>query len=324
MNERDHEFGHASVEKTTPVSVTGLCFLAITVAACTPDRDPEPPPEPAPPARSTPELQVIVVGSGTPLADPARGGPATAVAMGERVLLFDAGAGVLRGLTAAGSDPSRVAHVFVTHLHSDHTVGLDELLFGAWTIGRDRPLVVHGPDGIEPMVAGLQAAFERDVAIRAGGLEGADPRGATARTVVVEPGVVHRERGIRVDAFAVEHGSWEHAYGYRVEGAGRVVVISGDTSPTDAVVDACDGCDVLVHEVYSTAGWRARPEAFRAYHAAFHTSGEQLGRLAARARPRLLVLTHLLFFDQPPAQILEEVRGHFDGEVVIAEDGERY
>lgn len=324
MNERDHEFGHASVEKTTPVSVTLACALAVAAASCTPDDEPSPPPEPAPVARSTPQLRVIVVGSGTPLADPDRGGPATAVALGERVLLFDAGAGVLRGLAAAGRDPSRVEHVFVTHLHSDHTVGLDELLFGAWTVGRDRPLVVHGPPGIEPMVAALRTAFEQDVAVRAEGLEGADPRGAASRVRVVEPGVVHREGGMRVDAFAVEHGSWEHAYGYRVQGGGRTVVISGDTAPTDAVVDACDGCDVLVHEVYSAAGWRARPEDFRAYHAAFHTSGEQLGRLAARARPRLLVLTHLLFFDQPPEQILREVRAHFDGEVVIAEDGERY
>ena len=160
--------------------------------------------------------------------------------------------------------------------------------------------------------------------MRTTGLEGADPRGATARLHVVAPGTVFHENRLRVDAFAVDHGSWEHAYGYRIEGAGRTVVISGDTAPTDSVVDACDGCDVLVHEVYSAAGWRTRPEGFRAYHAAFHTSGEQLGRLAARARPRLLVLTHLLFFDQPPQQILDEVRAHFDGEVVIAEDGESY
>jgi len=304
--------------------VTGLCFLVLAVASCSEDPEPSPPPDPTPETHSSPRMRAIVVGSGTPLADPERGGPATAVALGERVLLFDAGAGVLRGLAAAGVSPSRVEHVFVTHLHSDHTVGLDEILLGAWTVGRDRPLVVHGPAGIDAMVDGLRAAFAQDVAIRTGGLEGADARGSTAVTRVVQPGEVHREGALRVEAFAVEHGSWEHAYGYRVEGAGRVIVISGDTAPTDAVVEACDGCDVLVHEVYSAAGWRARPEGFRAYHAAFHTSGEQLGRLAARARPRLLVLTHLLFFDQPPAQLLEEVRAHFDGEVVIAEDGEAY
>jgi len=269
-------------------------------------------------------VSVVVVGSGTPVADPERGGPATLVILGERRLLFDAGPGVLRGIASAGHDAARVQHIFLTHLHSDHTLGLDEMISGAWTAGREGPLEVHGPPGTRALVASLVAAFAEDRAIRTGGLEAADPSSSEVIVTELEPGVAFDDGALEVRAFAVAHGTWEHAFGYRIAGAGRVVVISGDTSPSDAVVDACAGCDVLVHEVYSAAGWREGPEDFRAYHGAFHTSGEQLGRLAARARPRLLVLDHLLFFGRPPAELLDEVRASFDGDVLIAQDGESY
>ncbi|MCA9609557.1 MAG: MBL fold metallo-hydrolase [Myxococcales bacterium] len=275
--------------------------------------------------RPTSDGLVLVIGSGTPIADPDRGGPATAVPYAERTVLFDAGANVLRGLVAAGRDPTGVEHVFLTHLHSDHVLGLDEMIFGAWTVGRDRPLRVHGPPGTRTLVERLEAAFAEDRAMRVEGLERASPEGARVEVQEIEPlDEVQIDEGLRVRAFPVAHGAFEHAFGYRVEVGDRVVVISGDTAPSDAVVEACDGCDVLVHEVYSAAGWRAGPEGWRAYHAAFHTSGEQLGRLAVRARPRRLVLTHVLFFGQPPDAVLAEVRAGFDGDVILAEDGGSY
>jgi len=299
-------------------------FVVLSTLACGPPRDVTITSSKRPVSRVTEGTRVSVIGSGTPVADPARGGPATAVRIEDHVLLFDAGAGVLRGLVSAHIAPGEVEHVFVTHLHSDHTLGLDELIFGAWTVGREVPLHVHGPPGIDAMVTHLRAAFAEDRALRVEGLEDSDARGAEVSVHVVGEGAVHEQDDVTVSAFRVEHGSWEHAFGYRVESPDRVVVISGDTAPSDAVVDACDGCDVLVHEVYSAAGWREGAEGFRAYHAAFHTSGEQLGELAVRARPRLLVLNHLLFFGRPPEELLREVRASFDGEVVIAEDGAEY
>lgn len=330
MTECDNEFGHACRENARPVSAC-IAVLALWIGACdapTPPAPPAPPPRPevveAPHAPDDDDASVLTIGTGTPIADPDRRGPATAIVDGDHTLLFDAGAGVLRGLATAGRDPASVEHVFLTHLHSDHALGLDEMILGAWTIGRDRPLHVHGPPGIEAMVEGILEAFAEDRAMRVEGLEGATADGARVVPHVVGEGEVFGEGGVRVRAFRVAHGTWSHAFGYRVEVGGRIVVISGDTAPSDAVVEACDGCDVLVHEVYSTAGWRAGPEGFRAYHAAFHTSGEQLGRLAARARPRRLVLTHVLFFGQPASSVLSEVREGFEGEVVMGEDGGRY
>ncbi len=328
----DNEFGHgfsSKASRSRPQSAREVaCWLVAAISflgfGCGQPDEPATAAVDEPSSEPEARTRVVVIGSGTPVSDPYRGGPSTAVVIDDRVLLFDVGAGVSRGLARAGLPLSGVEHVFVTHLHSDHTLGLDELIFGGWTAGRSSPLQVEGPPGIGAMVAHLESAFALDRAIRVDGLERADPVGAEVDVTSIAAGVVHRDAEVQVTAIRVEHGSWDHAFAYRIEGPDRVVVISGDTAPTEAIVEACDGCDVLVHEVYSAAGWRRGPSGFRAYHAAFHTSGEQLGRLAARARPRLLVLTHLLFFDQPPASLLEEVRGGFDGEVVIAEDGASY
>ena len=340
----DNEFGHGFSSKASPsrpehTRCAGWLIVAISCLlglACGATDDPDgvaaeeavedPPPGAVEAARTEPEnrTRIVVIGSGTPVPDGRRGGPATAIVIDQRALLFDTGAGVLRGLARADISPSTVEHVFVTHLHSDHTLGLDEMIFGGWTSGRAVPLEVFGPPGIEAMVTHLRSAFAEDRAIRVNGLEGAEPDGAEVEVEEIAPGLVFGDADVEVAAVSVDHGSWERSFAYRVRGPDRVIVISGDTAPSDAVVEACDGCDVLVHEVYSAAGWRRGPAGFRAYHAAFHTSGEQLGRLAARARPRLLVLTHLLFFGQSPASLLEEVRAGFDGEVVIAEDGATY
>jgi ribonuclease BN (tRNA processing enzyme) len=99
-----------------------------------------------------------------------------------------------------------------------------------------------------------------------------------------------------------------------------VIVVSGDTSPTDAVVDACRGCDVLVHEVYSAERFRTRPPDWRQYHSAYHTSTEQLAGIATRARPKLLVLYHQLYWDDDDAGLIRQVRAKYRGNVVSARD----
>lgn len=283
-----------------------------------------------------PEATLVVLGSGTPVPDPERAGPAHAVVMGDEAFLFDAGAGVLRRLEAARARhpalaPERVRRVFLTHLHSDHVLGLDELLFGAWVLGRERPLEIWGPPGTAALVDGLRQAYAEDRRVRTEGLEGLRERGSEAQVREVSPGVALRTGEVEVRAFAVPHGSWTHAYGWRIDAGGRVIVLSGDTATGDpaaggavagsAVVEACDGCDLLVHEVCSAAGLARRGDDARAYHGSFHTTGLELGRLAARARPSRLVLTHVLFFGESADSILGEVReGGYAGELFLAAD----
>jgi ribonuclease Z len=208
----------------------------------------------------------------------------------------------------------------VTHLHSDHTAGLPDLLFTPWTAGRAEPLVAFGPPGFGAMTRAVSAAWAADLDIRRRGLQPATDHGADIVAREIRAGDVYRDDHVRVSAFAVRHEAWDAAFGYRFEARDRVVVVSGDTAPADSVVAACDGCDVLVHEVFSAAGLARRSAPWQAYHRAAHTSAVDLGRLAARARPRLLVLTHVLAFGEPVESLVEEVRRGFDGPVVVGRD----
>jgi len=270
--------------------------------------------------------QLVLLGTGTPNAEPGRYGSAVAVVVNGTPYLVDAGAGVVHRANEArlngieGLAPSRLSTVFLTHLHTDHTVGLPNLLFTPWVLEREDPLKVFGPPGTASMISHIQEAYGDDVRIRLEGLEPANTTGYLAVPHEVGPGLVYEDENVRVLAFAVAHGSWPHAFAYRFETPDKVIVISGDTAPTAAIVEACGGCDILVHEVYSQAGFDGRVPVWQEYHAASHTSGPELGRLAAEAEPGLLVLTHQLLWGATPDELLAEVRSEFSGAVVYVKD----
>lgn len=258
-----------------------------------------------------------------------RAGPSLAVVVDDRSYIVDAGPGVVRraaeaaaqtGLTAL--EPPGLERVFLTHLHSDHTVGLPDLAFTPWVLERQSPLAVYGPPGTEEMSRHISLAYSADIAIRLGGLEPANDGGHRIDAHDVSPGVVYEDDLVRVTAFAVPHATWTHAYGYRFDTPDRVVVVSGDTGPAPEVMaEACNGCDVLVHEAYAQIGWERREPLWQRYHAAAHTSGPELGAIAALARPKLLVLTHqLLWLGATPEDLLAEISAVWDGPVAYGND----
>lgn len=283
------------------------------------------------PESPLPATTLVLLGTGTPNADPERSGPAVAVVAGGEAYLVDAGPGVVRRAAAAADlhdlpalEAPRLRRVFLTHLHSDHTVGLPDLIFTPWVLEREAPLEVWGPAGTRAMVDHVLAAWEADIRRRIDGLQ---PQNATGWQVVVQevtPGVVHRDSTVTVTAVPVDHEDWPQAFGYRFETADRVIVISGDARPSESLVTACAGCDILVHEVYSDRGFAARVDEWQRYHAAAHTSASQLGALATRANPELLVLYHQLFWGTPEEELVDEVRSAFNGRVVSGKDLEVY
>jgi ribonuclease BN (tRNA processing enzyme) len=123
-----------------------------------------------------------------------------------------------------------------------------------------------------------------------------------------------------VKAFPVKHGAWDEAFGYRFETADRTIVISGDCSPSESVVENCNGCDVLIHEVYSEAGFARRPPEWQRYHSRYHTSSRELAAIATRAKPKLLVLYHQLFWGTTDADLVSEVQNRYPGKVVSGRD----
>lgn len=271
------------------------------------------------------QTRLVILGSGTPNADPDRSGPAAAVLVNHTAYLVDAGPGVVRRAQAAflaghpALLPARITHIFFTHLHSDHTVGYPDLIFTPWVLGRARPLQAYGPPGLAAMTRAIEAAWSQDIAIRTNGLEHSNRTGYKVDVHEILPGQVYHDANLTVSAFAVHHGSWPHAYGYRFQTADRVIVFSGDTSPVNSVLQACNGCDILVHEAYNPKGLLSRP-AWRAYMASFHTSAPQLAAIARAAHPKLLVIDHLMFEHRPPAELLSEVRAGYAGKVVLAQD----
>ena len=273
-------------------------------------------------------VSVVILGTGTPNPDPERSGPAVAVIVGQTAYLVDAGAGVMRRAAAAadryrldGLKAERIGMVFLTHLHSDHTVGLPDVIHTGWVAERARPLQLYGPRGTRDMVDHLTRAWSEDIRVRTEGDQPHTRDGWRVEARDIQPGVVYRDSNVTVTAIAVPHSNWDQAYAYRFEARGAVVVISGDTRPSDAVAEACNGCDVLVHEVYSLERWKTRPADWQRYHAGSHTSTQELAALARRARPKLLVLYHQLYWGATDDDLVREIRqADYTGPVISASD----
>jgi ribonuclease BN (tRNA processing enzyme) len=280
----------------------------------------------APPERA----KVILLGTGTPVPDPTASGPAVAVVVNGQAYLFDAGAGVVRQAQAAAKkfrldalEATNLTRLFLTHLHSDHTLGYPDVILTPWVVGRLQPLEVYGPLGTSDMTDRLKDAYAADINVRSNGAEGLRQRPLEVRVhEIANAGEVYRDANITVTAIKVSHGSWPQAFGYSIDAGGRSIVISGDTAPSEEILKACRGCDVLIHEVYSEDRFNIvlGPER-GSYHTMFHTSTKQLAEIAAKSRPKLLVLYHQVYFGQRDEVDLEkEIRRTYGGNVVNGRD----
>jgi len=279
-------------------------------------------PEQEPPAKPASATRIVLLGTGNPGIDPDRSGPATAVVVNDTPYLVDFGPGVVRRAKAAVLDrgikalePTNLRVAFVTHLHSDHTVGYPDLIFTPWTVGRRVPLEVYGPKGLKAMTEHLLEAYRVDIETRTNpdGNQRGFPEGHKVNAHEIGPGVVYKDANVTVTAFATKHAM--ESYGYRFDTPDRSIVISGDTNPAQATIDACRGCDVLIHEALTPAQLAARPETFRRFAAKYHTTTAQLADLAREAKPRLLIVYH--YSTVSPEELQAEMRARYPGHFVI-------
>ena len=287
--------------------------LASTLAAQTP----------APPSAT---LQITLLGTGNPRPTPERYGPAILVEAGARAVLIDAGRGSTQRLFEIGQRAllTRLDAVFLTHLHSDHTVGLPDLFLTAWVFGRSTAHRLVGPAGTVDMARHLEAAYAYDRAVRARD-EGFAPAGATLDATDAAPGVVFDADGLRVTAFAVDHGAFATpAYGYRVDYLGRSAAFSGDTRYFEGLVEHAMGVDVLVHEVISpeVEMRRAQVQGAGALERiiARHASPEQAGTIFARVKPRLAVFSHIVPSPTSAEDLVAPTRRTYSGPLAVGYD----
>jgi ribonuclease BN (tRNA processing enzyme) len=284
---------------------------------------------------SAPKTRIVLLGTGTPSPDPERSGPATAIVVNGTPYLIDFGPGVVRRVAAASQKGVRGLSVlnlriaFLTHLHSDHTVGYPDLILSPWAVGRNRPLEVYGPEGLTEMTDYLLKAYREDIRVRLKDKEllGVPDQGEGYKVHAheIKPGVVYEDENVTVKAFLVNHGDVLQAFGYRFETADRTIVISGDAAPSQSIIDNCNGCDVLIHEAYSMMTYNNVSPKYQEYRRKHHTSSRELAEIAKKARPGLLILYHRsnpggVGGPNPEKVLLEEIRQTYRGKVVTGHD----
>jgi len=279
-----------------------------------------------PAARQAGTLQVTLLGTGNPRPNLDRFGPSILVEAGPQKILVDAGRGSTQRLfqIAARDTLSTLDALFLTHLHSDHTVGLPDLWLTSWVFGRSKALAVIGPPGTAEMSGHLEQAYQWDIAMRSKD-EGFPLEGVRLAARDVQPGLAYDRDGLRVTAFAVEHGGViTPAYGYRVDYQGRSVVFSGDTKYFEPIVDHARGADVLVHEVIDpeVEARRAQVQGPRAIERVIshHTSPEQAGTIFSRVRPRLAVYSHIVPSPTTAEDLIGQTRRTYSGPLAVGYD----
>ncbi|NQU30690.1 MAG: MBL fold metallo-hydrolase, partial [Anaerolineae bacterium] len=245
--------------------------------------------------------KLILLGTGNPNPDPKHSGPSLMILIDQQPYLIDFGAGLVRQAAAltprygGALDELKIKNLtvaFLTHMHSDHTIGYPDLILTPWVMGRDRPLEVYGPDGIIEMTENILKAYRDDIKYRLYGLEPANNQGWRVNAHEISEGLVYEDEKIKAEAFLVKHGSWPNAYGYRFTTPDKVIVISGDTAPCENIIENSRGADILVHEVYFKKAFDQKDEFWKKYHAINHTSTIELAELANKANPGLIVLYH--------------------------------
>lgn len=290
-------------------------------------------------------LHAVFCGTGSPLPDRTRAGPCLAIIAGAHVFVFDAGDGASETLTLMGVPQDKIEALFLTHLHSDHIDGLDTVALQHWASGASRDqLLVIGPPGTLRVVNGLNEAYAIDQGYRINhhGPDVMPPSGAGMRaqefTIPLNDGEeleLHNADGIRIVAFRVDHPP-APAVGYRIEYAGRSIVISGDTARSASLARAAEGADLLVHEAISprldaimhqAAIDSGRQNIGAIFHDImdYHTSPADAGRIAQEAHVGALALTH--FLPQPAlpgltATFVRDAKTTYDGPVFAARDGD--
>ncbi|MBN2017436.1 MAG: MBL fold metallo-hydrolase [Candidatus Cloacimonetes bacterium] len=275
-----------------------------------------------------PSTKVIILGTGNPNPNPEHSGCAVLILVDEKPYVVDFGANVVRQIAALTPEYGGSLHelqietlstAFCTHLHSDHTLGLPDLILTPWIMGRTEPLALFGPKGIKKMAENILGAYETDIRYRIHGHEPISGTGWKVDVHEINEGIIFQDEHIIVEAFPVAHGDIE-TYGFRFTTPDKTVVISGDTSPCDNIISFSKDADILIHEVYSQKGFETLPPEWKKYHAAHHASTKQLADIANRCKPKLLVTYHMLFWKTTSKDILNEIQQSYSGKVVVAHD----
>ena len=272
------------------------------------------------------DTKLILLGTGTPFADPTKSGPSLAIVVNNTSYIVDCGPGVVRRAAEASKlgfpslEAAQLKTLFITHLHSDHTIGLADIILTPAVLDRNAPIRIYGPVGSKKMTDDLMSAYKEDIAIRINGLEKGDAIAYQVYTNEIKEGQIYKDSNLTVTAFNVQHGQWDNAFGFVFQTKDKKIVISGDCTYSENLIKYAKDCDILVHEVYSDAGLKKRTQRWQDYHSTFHTSTYQLADIANQVKPKLLILNHQLTFGTSLQSLLDELQSKYAGPVVNGAD----
>ena len=269
---------------------------------------------------NTATIKVTLLGTGTPLPIMERFGPSILVQAGSEYLLFDAGRGCLQRLRQLNISYDKLNAIFLTHLHSDHIVGLPDLWLTGWlTSKRATPMKLFGPTGIDEMIKNLQKAFVFDINIRIED-DKMPEEGSKFLVKEMEEGVVYEKNGVKVIAFKVDHYPIVPAFGFRVEYNGHSVILSGDTRYSENLIKFAKGTDLLIHEVVIAPDTLSKSDPkYRVW--AHHTTAEQAGKIFNAVKPKLAAYSHISkLYGRNEQELLKRTKTNYSGPVIIGED----
>ena len=272
------------------------------------------------------DTKLVLLGTGTPFADPTKSGPSLAIVVNNTSYIVDCGPGLVRRAAEASKlgfpslEASQLKTLFITHLHSDHTIGLADIILTPAVLDRNAPISIYGPVGSKKMTDDLMSAYKEDIAIRINGLEKGDAIAYQVYTNEIKEGQIYKDSNLTVTAFKVQHGQWDNAFGFVFQTKDKKIVVSGDCTYSENLIKYAKDCDILVHEVYSDTGLKKRTQRWQDYHSTFHTSTYQLAEIANQVKPKLLVLNHQLTFGTSLQSLLDELKSKYAGPVVNGAD----
>lgn len=275
------------------------------------------------------EFRVTLLGTGSPAPVMRRFGPGVLVQVGGKNLVIDAGRGITQRLMQSGLRLGQVDALLLTHLHSDHVVGIPDLWLTGWLEAsyaqRKGPLVVYGPQGTQNLMDGLKVAYDWDIKARIAD-QNLDPVSIQSKVTEVKEGVVYEQGGVTVTAFSVDHGELLHpAFGFRIDHAGRSVTVSGDTRISENLIKHASGTDLLIHQVAAARDELLKINTFKVI-LDHHTQPHEAGTVFSRVKPKLAVYYHFVLLGTPqiPAvtekEVVEMTRKTYAGPLLIGED----
>lgn len=282
-----------------------------------------------PPAVTADEFRVTLLGTGSPAPIMRRFGPGVLIQAGGKTLLIDSGRGTTQRLLQSGLKLGQVDALFLTHLHSDHIVGIPDLWLTGWLEAsyaqRKGPFVVFGPSGTQALMSGLSRAYDWDIKARIAD-QNLDPNSIKSQVTEFKEGVIYDQGGVKVTAIEVDHGDLlKPAFGFRVDYAGRSVTVSGDTKFSENLIKHANGTDLVIHQVASAREELLKLPAFKAIMA-HHTSPEEAGTLFTRVKPKLAVYYHFVLLGTPAVpsvtekEVFDLTRKTYSGPLLIGED----